>query len=65
MSTKTLWPAHTATSVQDVQIGAYSISLTILGKLKCPCKKKELLKMKEFYGIDNHVLGTNAGKQLP
>ncbi len=33
---KTLWPAHTATSWKDRWIGAYSIGLTILGKLGCP-----------------------------
>jgi hypothetical protein len=34
-SIKTLWPAHTATSSKDRQIGAYSFGLTNLGKLSC------------------------------
>jgi hypothetical protein len=35
-SIKTLQPAHTATSTQDRQIGAYSFDITIPGKLSCP-----------------------------
>ncbi len=38
-SIKTLWPACTATSFKYRQIGAYSISVTILGKLSCLNKK--------------------------
>jgi hypothetical protein len=37
---KPSWPAHTATSSKDRWIGAYSIDLTIPGKLGCPSKKK-------------------------
>ncbi len=40
-SVKTLWPACTATSFDDRQIGAYSIGLTTPGKLSFPCKKKK------------------------
>jgi hypothetical protein len=41
-STKTIWPARTATSSEDKRIGAYSIALTIPGKLRCPNKKKKI-----------------------
>jgi len=34
-SIKTSWPADTATSSEGRQIGAYSIGLTIPGKLNC------------------------------
>ncbi len=37
---KTLWPARIATSSKDRWIGAYSIGLTVLGKLSCPIEKK-------------------------
>ncbi len=40
-SIKTLWPACTATSFNDRQIGAYSIGLTFSGKLSFPSKKKK------------------------
>jgi hypothetical protein len=38
---KTSWPVCRATSSKDRWIGAYSIGLTILGKLDCPIKKKD------------------------
>ncbi len=41
---KTLRPTHTATSSKNRCIGAYSIGLTILGKLGCPIKKFLVLK---------------------
>ncbi len=40
-TTKTSWPALTATSSKDRQIGAYSIGLTIPGKTRLPKKKKK------------------------
>jgi hypothetical protein len=40
-SARTLWPAHKASSSMDRQIGAYSVGLTIPGKLNCTFKKKK------------------------
>ncbi len=44
-TTKTSWPALTATSSKDIQIGANSIGPTIQGKLGCPNKKKKKMKL--------------------
>ena len=41
VSARTLWPAHKASSSMDRQIGAYSVGLTIPGKLNCTFKKKK------------------------
>ncbi len=47
---RTPWPAHTATSSKDRWIGAYSIALTILGKLNCLNKKKKELSLETSCG---------------